>query len=93
MLYIRAAVRTPVLHGLVAVFVICGTARRSRLGVMSLADDVHEKYGLLGRGQTVAIIDSGIAYDHFALGGGLRGKLPRRGGRDFTTRKRHQSLR
>ena len=27
--------------------------------------------GLTGHGQTVAIIDSGIAYDHHALGGGF----------------------
>ena len=36
-------------------------------------DDVrfaHEQMGLLGQGQTVVIIDSGIAYDHIALGGG-----------------------
>jgi len=29
------------------------------------------QYGLYGDGQTVAVIDSGIAYDHMALGGGL----------------------
>ena len=29
------------------------------------------QYGLYGEGQTVAVIDSGIAYDHVALGGGL----------------------
>ncbi len=27
-------------------------------------------YGLTGAGQTVAVIDTGIAYDHSALGGG-----------------------
>src|SRR5688572_8449306 len=32
---------------------------------------VRNTFGLSGRGQTVAIIDSGIAYDHRALGGGF----------------------
>lgn len=49
------------------------------------ADAVRQKYGLLGRGQTVAIIDSGIAYDHFALGGGLGENFRVVGGRDFTS--------
>src|SRR4051812_27680753 len=31
----------------------------------------RNQYGLYGQGQTVAIIDSGIAYDQKALGGGL----------------------
>jgi subtilisin family serine protease len=31
----------------------------------------RDQYGLRGDHQTVAIIDSGIAYDHVALGGGL----------------------
>ncbi|RIK74035.1 MAG: hypothetical protein DCC67_17090 [Planctomycetota bacterium] len=32
---------------------------------------VRTNYGLIGRGQTVAVIDSGIAYDHLDLGGGF----------------------
>ena len=39
--------------------------------------------GLSGAGQTVAIIDSGIAYDHFALGGGLGTSYRVVGGWDF----------
>src|SRR5688572_21576650 len=31
----------------------------------------RNEFGLRGDGQTVAVIDSGIAYDHIALGGGL----------------------
>lgn len=34
-------------------------------------DVVRTKYGFRGAGQTVAIIDSGVAYDHLALGGGF----------------------
>ncbi len=45
---------------------------------------VRNNYGFLGRGQTVAVIDSGIAYDHFALGGGLGQNYRVVGGWDFT---------
>jgi subtilisin family serine protease len=38
-------------------------------------------YGLTGRGQTVAIIDTGIAFDHPALGAGWGGRVV--GGWDF----------
>ena len=31
----------------------------------------HENYGFTGKGQTVAVIDTGIAYDHLSLGGGF----------------------
>ena len=34
-------------------------------------DEVRAKYGITGAGQTVAVIDTGVAYDHVALGGGL----------------------
>jgi|GEM_PF-643815 len=44
-------------------------------------DYVHSTYGLDGSGQTVAIIDSGIAYDHDNLGGGLGNRVV--GGWDF----------
>ncbi|HEX6961520.1 MAG TPA: S8 family serine peptidase [Lacipirellula sp.] len=33
--------------------------------------NVRSDYGFTGLGQTVAVIDSGIAYNHFALGGGF----------------------
>ncbi len=31
---------------------------------------IHETYGLTGLGQTVVVIDGGVTYDHYALGGG-----------------------
>ena len=46
--------------------------------------DVRADYGFDGGGQTVAIIDSGIAYDHFALGGGFGSNYRVVGGWDFT---------
>jgi len=45
---------------------------------------VRANYGFLGRGQTVAVIDSGIAYDHLALGGGFGSNYRVVGGWDFT---------
>ena len=39
----------------------------------SAIESVRKQYGLDGRGQTVAVIDSGIAWDHYALGGGFGG--------------------
>lgn len=45
---------------------------------------VKSRYGLTGAGQTVAIIDSGIAYDHVALGGGFGSGHRVVGGWDFT---------
>ncbi len=45
--------------------------------------DVHDLYGFDGTGQTVAIIDSGIAYDHDALGGGIGASYRVVGGWDF----------
>ena len=45
---------------------------------------VRTDYGFDGTGQTVAVIDSGIAYDHFALGGGLGANYRVVGGWDFT---------
>ncbi len=44
---------------------------------------VSDRYGLLGLGQTVAVIDTGIAYDHYALGGGLGEDYRVVGGYDF----------
>jgi len=45
---------------------------------------VRTDYGFDGTGQTVAVIDSGIAYDHLALGGGLGSGYRVVGGWDFT---------
>ena len=47
-------------------------------------DNVRANYGFTGIGQTVAVIDSGIAYDHFALGGGFGQGYRVVGGWDFT---------
>ncbi len=44
----------------------------------------HEQFQLTGLGQTVAIIDSGIAYDHPAFGNGLGTGFQVVGGWDFT---------
>ncbi len=45
---------------------------------------VQQQFGLTGKGQTVAVIDSGIAWDHVALGGGLGPGYRVVGGWDFT---------
>lgn len=45
---------------------------------------IKQRYGLEGTGQTVAIIDSGIAYEHVALGGGFGSDYRVVGGWDFT---------
>ncbi|MCA9234357.1 MAG: S8 family serine peptidase [Planctomycetales bacterium] len=47
-------------------------------------NSVNANYGFNGAGQTVAVIDSGIAYDHYALGGGLGANYRVVGGWDFT---------
>ncbi len=47
-------------------------------------EGVRDLYGFAGAGQTVAVIDSGIAYDHTALGGGLGESYRVVGGWDFT---------
>ena len=44
----------------------------------------REAYGLTGEGQTVVVIDSGIAYDHEALGAGFGESYRVVGGWDFT---------
>jgi subtilisin family serine protease len=49
-------------------------------GLLSVRND----YGFIGTGQTVAVIDSGIAWDHVALGGGFGTNYRVVGGRDFT---------
>jgi len=47
-------------------------------------DQVRSDYGFTGIGQTVAVIDSGIAYDHYALGDGFGSNYRVVGGWDFT---------
>jgi Subtilase family len=44
---------------------------------------MREQYGLDGKGQTVAVIDTGIAWDHYALGGGFGAGHKVVGGWDF----------
>ena len=46
-------------------------------------DQVRDLYGLDGSGQTIVIIDSGIAYDHNDLGGGFGQGYKVVGGYDF----------
>jgi subtilisin family serine protease len=46
-------------------------------------DEVRNLYGLNGGGQTVVVIDSGIAYDHVDLGGGFGEGYRVVGGYDF----------
>ncbi len=47
------------------------------------AADIARQYGFDGAGQTVAVIDSGIAWDHYALGGGFGAGHKVVGGWDF----------
>jgi subtilisin family serine protease len=47
-------------------------------------NDVQQQFGLTGKGQTVAVIDSGIAWDHVALGRGYGPGYRVVGGWDFT---------
>ncbi|HYW81435.1 MAG TPA: S8 family serine peptidase, partial [Thermoguttaceae bacterium] len=47
-------------------------------------DDVWTDYGLTGSGQTVVVIDSGIAYDHVDLGAGFGSGYQVVAGFDFT---------
>ncbi|MFO7904818.1 MAG: S8 family serine peptidase [Pirellulaceae bacterium] len=48
------------------------------------SEQVRDTYGFQGEGQTVAIIDSGVAWDHVALGGGFGEGYRVVGGWDFT---------
>ena len=45
---------------------------------------MSQQFGLTGKGQTVAVIDSGIAWDHVALGKGFGAGYRVVGGWDFT---------
>lgn len=55
----------------------------NNLGAIEDIITAHDRYGLDGTGQTVAIIDSGVAYDHLALGGGIGSDYRVVGGYDF----------
>lgn len=46
-------------------------------------DQVRATYGLTGKGQTVAVIDTGVAYTHAALGGGFGAGYRVTAGYDF----------
>ncbi|MEQ1827205.1 MAG: S8 family serine peptidase [Pirellula sp.] len=46
-------------------------------------NQVHSQFGITGKGQTVAVIDSGIAFDHVALGRGYGPGFRVVGGWDF----------
>jgi hypothetical protein len=52
-------------------------------GKVSSVRQSQTNYGFTGRGQTVAILDSGVAYDHPALGGGFGDGYRVAGGWDF----------
>ena len=49
----------------------------------TVASEIAAEYGFDGAGQTVAVIDSGIAWDHYALGGGYGAGNKVVGGWDF----------
>ncbi|MEZ6089874.1 MAG: S8 family serine peptidase [Pirellulaceae bacterium] len=51
--------------------------------LISQASQIHQDFGFDGSGQTVAVIDSGIAYDHIALGKGFGPGYRVVGGWDF----------
>jgi hypothetical protein len=50
---------------------------------MTGLDVARNQYGFTGAGQTVAVIDTGIGYDHLALGGGFGSGYRVVGGWDF----------
>ena len=55
----------------------------SNSNLLSQAVDVRRDFGLSGSGQTIAVIDSGIAWDHVALGKGFGPGYRVVGGWDF----------
>jgi subtilisin family serine protease len=57
---------------------------QATVGQADPAATIRSEYGLTGAGQTVAVIDSGIAWDHIALGGGYGAGYRVVGGWDFT---------
>ena len=67
---------------------VAGTASspQSTVDLLAGLDQLRAAYGLTGWGQTVVVIDSGIAYDHGALGGGFGTGYRVVGGYDFAER-------
>lgn len=59
------------------------TAQLNQTHSQTGVDAIHHDYGFDGTGQTVAIIDSGIAWDHYALGSGFGENARVVGGWDF----------
>ncbi len=59
------------------------TTGNDTYGKMTGLDEVKDLYGLDGSGQTVVVIDSGIAYSHLDLGGGFGDGYRVIGGYDF----------
>ncbi|WP_153559041.1 S8 family peptidase [Roseimaritima sediminicola] len=51
--------------------------------LLEQAAEIRQQYGLDGAGQSIAVIDSGIAWDHVALGGGFGPGYRVVGGWDF----------
>ena len=55
----------------------------SNISPTTAAAQLAQQYGLDGTGQTIAVIDTGIAFDHVALGGGFGAGNRVVGGYDF----------
>ncbi len=62
---------------------IVSTPLNSTVSPTTAAANIAAQYGFDGKGQTVAVIDSGIAWDHSALGGGFGKGHKVVGGWDF----------
>ena len=62
---------------------LCLSANPAAAGQMIGLDQVRAEYGFTGSGQTVALIDTGIAYDHVAFGDGYGPGHRVVGGYDF----------
>ncbi|MCL2347889.1 MAG: S8 family serine peptidase [Planctomycetaceae bacterium] len=60
-----------------------GSDTAKQYSALTGLDDVRNLYGLDGSGQTVVVIDSGIAYNHIDLGGGFGSDYRVVGGYDF----------
>lgn len=80
-----AALPLAPLVGAGALEAMSDTSATAEAGAYQPADlsALHRRFGLTGWGQTVALIDSGIAYDHVALGGGFGPGYRVVGGWDF----------
>lgn len=86
MTYSNSTVHTRVCCGLLIYILISATAFAQTTNVdLPQFNEVQAKYGLMGRGQSVAVIDSGIAYNHEAFGGGIGPEFRVVAGHDFTS--------